>query len=117
MKNCFKHQVSEEIDRSSNKIGRVLQGEVQVPFCCYFHNKEIVHAVGMRPFSKKVYIKVKGRGNYQVKLDFYKGTGYGAGRSSGSVYTWDDFPVSVHLRQRLYFEVSTWGNTSNESAI
>jgi hypothetical protein len=53
----------------------------------------------MRPGNRELYIKVKGRGKLKLKLDFYKSEGY------GSVYTWDDFPVSVLLRQRLYFEV------------
>ncbi|EDO37019.1 predicted protein [Nematostella vectensis] len=93
-------QVSEAADEDTSKIGRVLPGEVQIPFCCYYHNREIVHAVGFGPRSREVYIKVKGRGQLKLKLDFYKGQRF------RSAYTWDDYPVNVHLRQRLFFEVS-----------
>lgn len=39
-------------------------------------------------------------GKFKLRMDFFRTKNY------QTEYTWDDFPVSVYLRERLYFEVS-----------
>lgn len=84
---------------------------IKVPFSCYFNDLEIVSAVGFKPVAQKIHVYVKGRGNYALSLDIFKDKTYGEGGSraviSGSPkYTEADFPVSVHLRERLYVQAS-----------
>ena len=84
---------------------------IKVPFSCYFNDLEIVSAVGFKPVAQKIHVYVTGRGNYALSLDIFKDKTYGEGGSRAVIpgspkYTEADFPVSVHLRERLYVQAS-----------
>lgn len=96
----YSNKVLEMPTNPHHLITRVGPGEVTIPFCCYYGNQGIVHAVGFQPLAKELYLKEKGFGKFKLRLDFYDGQKF------ESVYAPSDFPVPVLLRQRLYFEVS-----------
>ena len=102
----YSNKVMEMPNKDSAVVTSVGEGEIQVPFSCYYLDREIVTAVGFKPTAQQFYVKVKGRGNYKLNLNFYKDDSYGESRALSPIYTDADFPVKVRLRERLYFEAS-----------
>ena len=106
----YTNRVLESPNENSDVVTHVGKNEIKVPFSCYFNNLEIVHAVGFKPVAQKIHVYVKGRGNYDLSLDIFKDKSYGEGAralvSASPKYTQADFPVSVHLRERVYVQAS-----------
>lgn len=107
----YTNRVIESPNEDSDVITHVGENEIQVPFSCYYNDLEIVHAVGYKPVAQKIHVYVKGRGEYALSLDIFKDKTYGEQGSravapSSAKYTQADFPISVHLRERVYVQAS-----------
>lgn len=106
----YSNRVLESPDEDSDIITHVGKDEIKVPFSCYFNDLEIVNAVGFKPVAQKIHVYVKGRGDYALSLDIFKDQTYGEGpralTPASAKYTEDDFPISVHLRERVYVQAS-----------
>lgn len=106
----YTNRVLESPNQDSDVVTHVGKNEIKVPFSCYFNDLEIVHAVGFKPVAKKIYVYVKGRGKYALSLDIFKDKSYGEGPRAlvpaSAKYTQSDFPITVHLRERVYVQAS-----------
>lgn len=106
----YTNRVIESPNEDSDVITLVGVNEIKVPFSCYFNDLEIVHTVGYKPVAQKIHVYVKGRGEYALSLDIFKDESYGEGSRalapSSAKYTQDDFPIEVHLRERVFVQAS-----------
>lgn len=74
--------------------------DFQIPFHCYYDNEGLVSGVGLMPRSEKVIFSEKGFGKFTMRLELFPDL-----RFVGP-YTQDDYPISVRLRQKIFFEAS-----------
>ena len=106
----YTNRVIESPNEDSDVITHVGVNEIKVPFSCYFNDLEIVHTVGYKPVAQKIHVYVKGRGEYALSLDIFKDGSYGEGSRAlaplSAMYTQDDFPIKVHLRERVFVQAS-----------
>ncbi|XP_015761376.1 PREDICTED: uncharacterized protein LOC107340539 [Acropora digitifera] len=97
---AYSNRIVERKVSPGSIITRVGEDEFDIPFCCYYLNNGITSSVGMKPKVKQLYLNENGYGRFSIRMDFYNDEDY------QSKYSWDDFPVEVAYRERLYFEVS-----------
>lgn len=79
-------------------VTRVRQVEIQ--FNCFYSKYGVATSVGSKPINRKLVFSDKSRGNLTLSLNMFPDSRF------TSPYTQEDFPVSVVLRNRLFFEVS-----------
>ena len=85
--------------------------EFEIPFSCYYDNKGSVSSVGLKPTSTKLVFSQSGKGNFSLLLDMFPNETFTAPFSDG------DFPISVLLGQRLYFQVAVTSEDQGLSII
>lgn len=72
--------------------------DIAIPFQCFYSELGVVSSIGIKPVSKKVITSARGMGKFTLTLDLYRNSSY------QSTYSQDEFPVTLNLRQQLYFE-------------
>ena len=45
--------------------------EIEIPFSCYYSNRGVATAVGLKPKSRKLVFMEKGKGNFTVVLELF----------------------------------------------
>ena len=73
--------------------------EVEIPFSCYYSNKGVVSAVGIKVQSKKILFSKKGFGKFVLEMNIFPDNSY------VGFYGKNDFPLIVSLRKMLYVQV------------
>ncbi|XP_022795140.1 ZP domain-containing protein-like [Stylophora pistillata] len=74
--------------------------DFQIPFHCYYDSEGLVSGVGLMPRSEKVIFSEKGFGKFTMRLQLFPDL-----RFVGP-YTQDDYPITLRLRQKIFFEAS-----------
>ena len=88
-----------EIPVTAEKLNTRVR-EIKIPFSCYLSKYGVVSSVGWRPSNRKLTFSDEGKGNFTLSLDMFPDNRF------VSPYMKDDFPVTVMLLKRLFFEVS-----------
>ena len=78
--------------------------EIEMPFSCSLSRYGDVSPVSWKPKSVKVVFSEKGKGNFTLHLNMFPDERF------ASPFKRDDFPVTVVLRERLFFEVAVLSN-------
>ena len=74
--------------------------DIEIPFSCYYSDVGVASVVQMRMTSRKLVVSESQRANFSIAMEVFKGSSY------TSRFVDDDFPVSVSIRKRIYFELS-----------
>ncbi|PFX22805.1 Oncoprotein-induced transcript 3 protein [Stylophora pistillata] len=78
--------------------------KLEISFSCYLSKYGVVSSVSWRPSNRRLTFSDEGKGNFTLSLDMFPDNRF------VSPYMKDDFPVTVVLRKRLFFEVSVSSN-------
>lgn len=78
--------------------------ELEIPFSCSLSRYGDVSPVSWKPKSVKIVFSGKGKGNFTLHLNMFPDERF------ASPFKRDDFPVTVVLRERLFFEVAVLSN-------
>ena len=49
---------------------------IEIPFTCYYSNRGVVTAVGIRPESRKLVFSQRGKGNFTISLEMFHSRRY-----------------------------------------
>ncbi|XP_078378574.1 ZP domain-containing protein-like [Oculina patagonica] len=72
--------------------------EIEIPFSCYYSNYGMATAFGVKPKNRKLVFMERGEGNFTVVLELYRSSRY------VKPYGPEDYPLSLKLRQQMYFQ-------------
>ena len=78
--------------------------EIEIPFSCSLSRYGDVSPASWKPKSEKIVFSGKGKGNFTLHLNMFPDKRF------ASPFKRDDFPVTVVLRERLFFEVAVLSN-------
>ena len=85
--------------------------EIGIQFSCFYSNYGLVSSFGWKPSNRKLVFSDEGKGNFTLSLNMFPDKRF------VSPYMKDDFPVTVSLRERLFFEVSMTSGDKHLSII
>ena len=85
--------------------------ELEIQFSCFYSNHGVVSSVGWKPSNRKLVFSDEGKGNFTLSLNMFPDKRF------VSPYMKHDFPVSVILRKRLFFEASVTSSDKQLSII
>ena len=73
--------------------------DVEIPFHCYYSKVGVTSAVSMHLASRKLVVSQSQRANFTIALEIFPDSSY------SSKFSREDFPVSVSVRKRIYFQL------------
>ena len=85
--------------------------ELEIQFSCFYSNHGVVSSVGWKPSNRKLVFSDEGKGNFTLSLNMFPDKRF------VSPYMKHDFPVTVILRKRLFFEASVTSSDKQLSII
>ena len=85
--------------------------ETEIQFSCFYSQNGVVSSVGWKPSNRKVVFSDEGKGNFTLLLNMFPNNTF------TRPYKENDFPVSVVLRNLLFFEVSVTSDDKQLSII
>lgn len=74
--------------------------DIEIPFSCYYSKVGVASVVQMHMTSRKLVVSESQRANFTIALEVFPDSSY------SSKFSEDDFPVSVAIRKRIYFQLS-----------
>ena len=74
--------------------------DVEIPFSCFYSKVGLASAVGMHLSSRKLVVSESKRANFTMALDIFPDSSF------SSAISQDDFPVSLTVRKRVFFQAS-----------
>ena len=70
----YSNKVLEIPLKNTDVITRVR--EIEIPFSCYYSNRGVASAVGLKPKNRKLFFMEKGKGNFTVVLQLFHSRRY-----------------------------------------